>query len=64
MKVDGTPYRTIWVAKDGKSVIWKLKPGVLWHDGQPLTPEDVIFTWEYVSDPAATATTRGVRSIA
>ncbi|MCC6419715.1 MAG: peptide ABC transporter substrate-binding protein [Gemmataceae bacterium] len=45
--------------RDGMWVIWRLKPGVLWHDGKPLTADDVIFTWEYVSDPAATATTRG-----
>ncbi|MFN8632932.1 MAG: peptide ABC transporter substrate-binding protein [Chloroflexota bacterium] len=45
--------------REGKWVIWRLKPGVLWHDGKPLTADDVVFTWEYVSDPAATATTRG-----
>jgi peptide/nickel transport system substrate-binding protein len=38
--------------KDGKSVTWKLKKGVTWHDGKPFTADDVVFTWEYVADPA------------
>jgi peptide/nickel transport system substrate-binding protein len=45
------------VAKDGKSVTWKLKKGVVWHDGKPFTADDVIFNWEYAADPATAATT-------
>jgi peptide/nickel transport system substrate-binding protein len=41
------------VAADGKSVTWKLKQGVKWHDGQPFTADDVIFTWQYAGDPAS-----------
>jgi peptide/nickel transport system substrate-binding protein len=40
------------VAKDGKSVTWKLKKGVTWHDGKPFTADDCQFTWEYCADPA------------
>jgi peptide/nickel transport system substrate-binding protein len=29
---------------DGKSVTWKLKKGVTWHDGKPFTADDVVFT--------------------
>jgi peptide/nickel transport system substrate-binding protein len=47
------------VAADGMSVIWKLKQGVQWHDGQPFTADDVVFNWEYASDPATAATTIG-----
>jgi peptide/nickel transport system substrate-binding protein len=47
------------LAQDGTSVTWKLKQGVVWHDGQPFTAEDVIFTWEYAADPATGATTIG-----
>ncbi|MBR0723425.1 peptide ABC transporter substrate-binding protein [Bradyrhizobium manausense] len=43
------------LAADGKSVTWKIKPGVKWHDGKPLTADDVVFTWEYASDPATAA---------
>ena len=45
--------------KDGKSVIWKLKRGVTSHDGKPFTSADVVFNWEYASDPATSAVTIG-----
>ena len=45
------------LAQDGKSVIWKLKKGVQWHDGKPFTADDCIFNWEYAADPATAATT-------
>src|ERR1700726_4473747 len=47
------------VAADGMSVTWKLKAGVQWHDGRPFTADDVVFNWEYASDPATAATTIG-----
>src|SRR5262245_57794055 len=43
----------------GKWVVWKLKPGVTWHDGKPFTADDVVFTWQYVSDPATATVTLG-----
>ena len=47
------------VAADGKSVVWKLKRNVQWHDGKPFTADDVVFNWEYAADPAAAAVTIG-----
>lgn len=47
------------LAKDGMSVIWKLKQGVKWHDGQPFTADDCVFNWEYAADPASACTTIG-----
>ena len=47
------------VAKDGKSVTWKLKRNVAWHDGQPFTADDILFNWEYAADPATAAVTSG-----
>jgi peptide/nickel transport system substrate-binding protein len=47
------------LAKDGKSVTWKLKPGVTWHDGKPFTADDVVFNWQYSIDPGTAATTIG-----
>jgi len=47
------------VARDGTSVVWRLKRGVTWHDGRPFTADDVIFTWEYAADPATAATSAG-----
>ena len=42
---------------DGKWVIWNLKQGVKWHDGEEFTAEDVAFTWEYTTTEETTATT-------
>ncbi len=47
------------LAEDGTHVIWKLKQGVTWHDGQPFTADDVVFNWAYASDPATACTTIG-----
>jgi peptide/nickel transport system substrate-binding protein len=48
------------LAADGKAVTWKLKRGVTWHDGQPFTADDCVFTWEYAKDPGTAAVTSGV----
>ena len=45
------------LAADGKSVTWKLKQGVTWHDGKPFTADDIIFNWQYAKDPATAAVT-------
>ena len=47
------------LAADGKSVVWKLKKGVTWHDGTPFTADDVVFNWQYASDPAGGTVTVG-----
>ena len=48
------------IAADGMSVTWKLKKDVQWHDGRPFTADDVVFNWEYASDPATAAVTIGI----
>ncbi len=40
------------LAADGRSVVWTLKKGVLWQDGKPFTADDVVFNWQYATDPA------------
>src|SRR6266481_2632358 len=47
------------LAADGRSVTWKLKQGVTWHDGKPFTADDVVFTWEYSRNPATATVTVG-----
>ncbi|MGH7368938.1 MAG: peptide ABC transporter substrate-binding protein [Candidatus Rokuibacteriota bacterium] len=47
------------LSKDGKSVTWRLKKNVQWHDGKSFTADDVVFNWEYAADPATAATTIG-----
>ena len=45
------------LAADGKSVTWKLKRNVNWHDGKPFTADDVVFTAAYAGDPATATVT-------
>ncbi|HUG16453.1 MAG TPA: peptide ABC transporter substrate-binding protein [Thermomicrobiales bacterium] len=45
------------VSEDGRSVTWKLRQGVKWHDGEDFTADDVRFTWEYATNDAVTSTT-------
>jgi peptide/nickel transport system substrate-binding protein len=47
------------VARDGLSVTWKLKRGVVWHDGEPFTADDVVTTWEFARHPETGAFTFG-----
>lgn len=35
------------VSADLTQITWKLKPGLMWSDGTPVTSEDVKFSWEY-----------------
>ena len=39
------------VAEDLTQVTYTLSEGVQWSDGTPLTAEDVVFTWQYCTDP-------------
>src|SRR5215472_11315932 len=45
--------------EDGLSVVWKLKKGVKWHDGAPLTADDLVFNWEYARNPQTAAVSIG-----
>lgn len=47
------------VAPDGTSVTWKLKPDVIWSDGTPFTAQDVVFTYDLISNPDVGAVTAG-----
>ena len=39
------------ISADGLTVTWKLKPGLKWSDGQPITSKDVVFTWKSEVNP-------------
>jgi peptide/nickel transport system substrate-binding protein len=39
------------VSEDGKTITYKLRPGVKWADGEPMTCEDVKFSYEYIMKP-------------
>ena len=39
------------VSEDLTTITWKLKEGLLWSDGTPVTAEDAVFTWQYCTHP-------------
>ncbi len=47
------------LAADGRSVTWKLRRDVKWHDGEQFSADDVIFNYEYAINPATAAVTIG-----
>ena len=55
------------VSADLTQITWKLKPGLLWSDGTPVTSADAVFTWEYCKHPeggcAQAARYEGIKSI-
>jgi peptide/nickel transport system substrate-binding protein len=46
------------IAKDGRTITYHLRRGVLWHDGVPFDGDDVVFTWHAVLNPANNVQTR------
>jgi peptide/nickel transport system substrate-binding protein len=40
---------------DGLSYLFTLREGIFWHDGVPLTTEDVVFTYMTLMDPEVDA---------
>ena len=55
------------VSADLTSITWKLKPGLLWSDGTPVTSKDAKFTYDYCTNPdggcAQAARYEGIASI-
>ena len=45
------------LAEDGTSVTWKLREDVTWSDGEPFTADDVVFTFDFISNPEVAAAT-------
>jgi peptide/nickel transport system substrate-binding protein len=39
------------LSEDYLTVTWKLKPDLKWSDGEPITSDDIKFTWEVLSNP-------------
>ncbi|HEX2093521.1 MAG TPA: ABC transporter substrate-binding protein [Longimicrobiaceae bacterium] len=40
-----------WEQPDSATVIMRVRPGLKWHDGEPVTAQDVVFTIERQKDP-------------
>ena len=55
------------IAEDLTTITYKLKEGVLWSDSTPFTADDVVFTWEYCTNPETPCATvsnfEGVTSV-
>ena len=45
------------LAADGKSVTWKLRDGLKWSDGTPVTSDDFKATWQYAVKPENSTST-------
>ncbi len=48
------------VSPDQKTYMLTLRGDAKWHDGQPLTPDDVLFTFGLIQDPAWKSPLRSV----
>jgi peptide/nickel transport system substrate-binding protein len=43
---------SIVLLPDGRmQTTWELRPGVTWHDGTPLSADDLLFSFEVIKDP-------------
>lgn len=53
--IDGTPIPDLadsWeIAPDGVTYTFHLNPGAMWHDGTPVTADDVVFSFDVTLDP-------------
>ena len=43
------------ISSDGRRLVFRLRAGVRFHDGVPLTSDDVVFTWRRIVDPRSRA---------
>tara|TARA_B100001559_G_scaffold318140_1_gene324678 strand:- start:351 stop:1985 length:1635 start_codon:yes stop_codon:yes gene_type:complete len=39
------------ISNNQKTITFKLKKGLEWQDGEPLTSSDVLFTWKLITNP-------------
>ena len=39
------------ISSDGLTYTFHLRPNVTWHDGEPFTADDVLFTYGAIQDP-------------
>jgi peptide/nickel transport system substrate-binding protein len=55
---------TVLIGEEGPEgqlqMTYRVKEGITWHDGEPLTAEDFQYAWEVMMDPKSGVTSRGV----
>ncbi len=51
LKLEGVLAESWDVSPDGLIITFHLRKGVKWHDGQPFTSHDVLYTYRVIIDP-------------
>jgi peptide/nickel transport system substrate-binding protein len=51
LKLEGELAESWDISRDGLTITFHLRKGVKWHDGQPFTAHDVLFTYLVTIDP-------------
>jgi peptide/nickel transport system substrate-binding protein len=46
------------VADGGRRYLFELRKDVTWHDGQPLTADDIVFTYQVIANPKTVSSMR------
>lgn len=44
-----------WSTADGRKYVFKMRPGLTWHNGDPLTAHDFVYSWKRFLDPETAA---------
>jgi peptide/nickel transport system substrate-binding protein len=52
LKLVGDLAESFEVRQGGKEIVFRLRPGLKWHDGRPVTSDDVLFTYQKLVDPS------------
>jgi len=48
------------LSEDLTTITVNLQEGLLWSDGEPVTANDIVFTWQWITDPANASTSASV----
>ncbi len=43
-------FKTFEISEDGKELVFTFPTDAVWHDGKPVTKEDIVFTFEYMKN--------------
>ena len=55
--------KNLTVSEDGLSALVAIKSGVFWHDGQKLTVDDIVFTFELIKSTDLNTTVQGLNDL-
>lgn len=51
LKLVGDLAKSFEIKRGGLEIVFHLRPGLKWHDGAPVTSDDVLFTYQKLVDP-------------